>query len=424
MKKITILTACLAVTLAAAGQVPMNPDRNPNVKVTVLGPGEAHPDSVKVAFEENAPSTKEIEGIPRFAIVGKDRLFYMGLGANLKVNGAFDWGADANSLMDFTPAAFTPSTPGNRSSLGFTAQESNIYMNIIALPATINRFSLFFAASFKGEKYGFKLKHFYGKYRGLTLGYTNDAFTDGDAVPYTIDSEGPNGAVSYKTLNAYWTQDFGSGFSGAIGVNTPSASMTNNNDNEVVNQRIISVPLYVQYRWGKGSHLRLSGLLRPMQYRNLIKGENKALWGWGVQLSGLWQFAPKWCAYYDAVIGQGISDYLGDGGEVDSDATPSYVSRGKIDMSKSWGISAGLSYDITDKLQANAVYSQMRLYRHDGSLIPENDYRYGQYITANLIYSLNRFVKVGAEYNYGKRRAFTPQDIHVNRIQALFSLAF
>lgn len=425
MKKILLCAAALCTVLPSMASTPRHKTRHLATKVTVVGSHSAEQaDSVKEAFEDNAPSNRNIEGIPRFAIVGKENLFYMGVGAALKLNGAFDWGDDANSVTDFTPASFTPSTPGNRSNLGFTAKESTIYMNIVALPGRKDRFSLFFSANFKGENKSFKLSHIYAKYRGLTIGYTDDAFTDGDAVPYTIDSEGPNGSVSYKTVVAYWTQDFGQGISGILGVDAPSASMEYNDKVAEVNQRIFAIPMALQYRWGDGSHVRLSGLLRPMQYRNLVLNQNKAILGWGVQVSGLASITDKLCTYYNAAYGLGIEDYFCDAADIGADVTPSLVKPGKMYAAKAWGISAGLSYAFRPDLVAHAVYSQMRVYPHSGALPPTTDYLYGQYLAANLMYNLNRFVYVGVEYDWGKRRATNGESLHVNRLQALFQLAF
>lgn len=420
----TLLLLSYIAAIADETTIAPYPPRNPNTKVTVLGSDIVAPDSVKLAFEENAPSVRDIEGIPRFAIVGKEGKFYMGIGANLRLLGIFDWRDDIGSDLFFTPANFTPATPGNRSRLSGTAQSSNIYMNIVALPGQRDRFSLFILTSFDNPNYGMRLRYLYGKYRGLTLGYTDTPFTDGDAVPATIDSEGACGTVFYKTVTASWDQDFGHGFSGSIGIDVPKASLTYDANVGKVNQRIPAVPFYLQYRWGDGSHVRASALLRPMQYRDLLSERNRAIFGWGVQLSGLWDFLPGFCFHYDAVYGRGITDYLCDGAGIAADGTPSISSPGRMDTSESLGLSVGLSYNILRNLKANALYSQMRVYPLGSSLHPESDYRYSQYLALNLMYYLNRYIMVGMEYDWGKKDTYGGDKLCANRLQALFSLSF
>lgn len=417
------MLALSAGTLLAQNPAKYRP-RNPHATVTIIHGPETSADSVKQQFEENAPAIPSDEGIPRFAIVGKDRLFYLGIGADLRLKGNFDWGDENPSDQYFIPSSFTPATPGNRSDLSFTAAESNIYLNIIAFPHQKHRFSLFFLASFQNPHYGLKVKHIYGKYLGLTIGYTTQAFQDDDAKPYTIDSQGPNGTIFYRTETAFWEQDFGKGFSGCIGINAPGASMTYSNAAIEVKQRAVAVPLWVQYRWGDGSHVRASALIRPLQYRDEAAGKNRGLCGWGAQISGLASLTPQLCLYYNVVGGQGITDYFNDGYGIGGDATPSVTKYGHMDLSKALGWYAGMSYNFTPRLAFHGVYSWMRVFPDKDCMAPSSDYRYGQYVAANLIYDINRFVKVGLEYNWGKRKAVTDNVLHVNRLQALFSLAF
>ncbi len=399
--------------------------RNPATKVTVVGSHKASADSVKMAFEDNAPDVRNIEGIPRFAIVGNDNKFYLGIGASMRLNAVWDTGDENASVIDFVPASFTAAPEWNRSSLGFSAQTSNVYLNIVALPARKDQFSLFLSLNFKNPNYGVRLSHFYARYRGLTLGYTDSPFVDGDAVPLTIDDEGPNGTTSYSNVTAYWTQDFGKGFSGAAGIDTPSSSITYSTDVEEVRQRIVTVPAYVQYRWNDGSHVRVSGLFRPMQYCDKLASKNRMLYGWGIKLSGLWGITPKLCAYYDVVGGSGIADYICDGGAgIGADATPSLLQPGFERTTGCWGMTVGLSYEIIRNLTAHGVYSQLHIDTNHRTLSPDTDYRYGQYVAVNLIYNINPYVTVGMEYNWGKRVATTREKLHVNRLQALFSLSF
>lgn len=425
----------LSIALSVAGvssvsaQTPArHRPRHPNTKVSIIGSHEAVDSMktvVKTAFEENAPADRSIEGIPRFAIVGKERNFYMGIGANMKLNGVYDWGGvDAGSTTNFSPALFQPATPGNGSGVTFSAQESNFYINIVALPGKKDKFSLFLAMNFKNPNYGLQLSHFYARYRGLTIGYTDSPFKDGDAVPYTIDDQGPCGAVSSSSVVAYWTQELGKGFSCLAGFDAPGHTMTYNDHVNELTKAFVALPVAAQYRWGDGSHVRLSALLRPMKYRDNVADTNRVLTGWGVQVSGLWSFIPKFCVYYDVAAGKGIADYINDASGTGADATPSFIKKGRENVSACWGCSFGLSYDILKQMSAQVVYSRLRVYPHSESLVPDSGYRYGQSFTANLIYHVNEFVTVGAEYNWGLKSTFEDGKLHLNRLQALFSLAF
>ena len=40
-------------------------------------------------------------------------------------------------------------------------------------------------------------------------------------------------------------------------------------------------PAYVQYSWASGSHVRLSGILRELSYRDNVQASNHFATGWG-----------------------------------------------------------------------------------------------------------------------------------------------
>lgn len=393
--------------------------------VTILTGDKTQGDSVNRAFRENAPRNRRIESIPRFAIVGSDNKFYMGIGVSLRATASFDFGADNPSAYDFIPSAFLPSQPGNRSNLRLSAQTSSFYINVVALPGTKNRIGLFFSGDFKNDGYKFKVGHIYAKYRGLTVGYTHSLFEDGDAMPYTIDDQGPNGEASLTTIVAYWTQQFGHGFSVDAGIDAPECDYTLNGYVSTVNQRIPAIPAAIQYTLpGNAGHVRLAAIMRPMQYRDLSKSALKALVGWGLQLSGSYSPVSPLTLYYSGAYGRGISNYLQDSNGMNTDATASITTPGQLRLGSAWSVVGGLQYKFSRKFSSNLMYSQMRYYRANGCMTPQSDYRYGQYVTANLIWRLNRFAQFGIEYNWGKCNHYQGNSLHSNRFQVLWGLAF
>ena len=52
---------------------------------------------------ENAPQNPSIKDVPRFTLVGKDSKFYLGMGANVKMVGDFDWGSPITNPNIFAP---------------------------------------------------------------------------------------------------------------------------------------------------------------------------------------------------------------------------------------------------------------------------------------------------------------------------------
>lgn len=392
--------------------------------VSVVNNDTADVAKIEKAFKSVAPTSPNDNGLPRFAIVGKNHQFYLGIGGQFLGEAVYDIGSDVGSPTLFTPSAFTASAPGNGAGLGFGWQTSSIYLNFVAMPHTDNQVGLFFKANFMGNGNSFNCFHFYAKYRGLTIGYTTSLFTDGAAEPMTIDFEGPNGYPYTNLFTAYWTQNFTKNFSGAIGVDAPATSLTTNEYTSTVKARTPSIPLYLQYAWAGGdSHVRLSGIVRPMQYRNLVAEHNSTLAGLGVQLSGMTTVAGPVSVQFNAAYGRGIGSYIQDDEGLGLDAV-AVGDGGKMEMVKTMGVTGGINYAITPKLSSNMVYSHVTNWLPDGAQVDGNTYRYGDYVAVNLIYNINKFVSAGVEYDYGHRKAVDGASLHVNRIQAQLAVTF
>lgn len=419
----------LGLTAVAAGMVSFSAQAqrdNRHFEHNVLS--VVNNDSVDIAtiekhMKENAPLSPNDNGLPRFTIVGKDHKFYLGIGAQFLGEAVYDFGDEMPSPYLFTPASITPSKPGNRSGLGFAWQTSSLYLNFVAMPGTDNQVGFFFKGNFTGNNNTFNVLHLRARYRGLNLGYTTSLFTDAAAEPMTIDFEGPN-AYPYLTLfTASWQQKIAKNLTAAVGIESPTASMTYGDGAQEVKQRTPAIPLYIQYAWNDGaSHARLSGLVRPMQYRNGVAHKNSTLTGLGVQLSGMSKIVGPLSANYNVVYGRGISSYLQDDNGLCIDAMA--TGDGHMKMVKSLGVTAGLTYAFTNKLSTNLVYSHLTNWYSDKMNPAEGSYKYGDYVAANLMYNINSFVSAGIEYDYGHRKSLQGNSLHTNRVQVQVAVTF
>lgn len=423
-KKILLMAAFagLASSVSAIGQRPGRTFENGVTSIIVNEKSDSVA-NVEKAFKGNAPTSPRENNLPRFAIIGKERQFYLGIGAQFLGEAVFDWGDNMPSTLNFTPSSMTARARGNGGNLGFAWQSSSIHFNFVAMPNTNNQLGLYFKGNFNTSG-TFKVSHFYAKYRGLTAGYTNSAFTDGAAQPFTIDNEGPNGYPSISLFTAYWAQDFGRGFSGALGIDAPTADFSTSTTAKYVNQRIPAVPLYVQYAYNGGfDHVRLSGIVRPMQYRNLERDHNSTLAGLGIQLSGITEIAGPVSFTYNAAYGRGIANYIQDDNGLGLDATAS-TKAGEMTMSRTLGLTGGLAFNFSDKVSANMVYSHVTNWLGSNAVAQPDQYRYGDYVAANVVYNINRFLSAGIEYDYGHMKTFGGTPLHSNRLQAQLALTF
>ena len=386
-------------------------------------------------MRENAPQNPNIKDVSRFTLVGKDSKFYLGMGANVKMVGDFDWGDPISNPNIFAPKDLkAPAEPGDRGQTLFSVGQSNIYWNFVALPGSKNQVGLFFDVIFLGQtsKPVIEIHHLYMKYRGFTAGYVVSTFTDLKAEPKSIDFGGPNAMCLVRHPNIYYTARFGKDkmWSAQLGLDMPDmASFNNWGQTKKVNQRMPDIPLFLQRSWAGGNGwLRASAIFRDLQYRDLVAkrnlGENKGVFGWGVKLSGKTPIGGGLSANYMAVYGKGISSYIQDLSGEEEDLILAKGSQEKLQAVPVWGAYGSLEYAFGKCGFINFTYSQVRAYaNHTGAAGIGEMYKYGQYVTSNLIFNVSSFAQVGVEYLWGRRMNYNGTQNHDNRVMLMLNVS-
>lgn len=384
-----------------------------------------------ITLHENAPRIYNSPDVPRFAVLGKEGKFYIGLGANIKATANYDAGNPVSNPNTFVTSAI-PITQknGNGGQFQFSAQQSNIYLNIVAMPGSKDQLGAYVSMNFLGNNYAPNLQHAYLRYRGLTAGYTYSIFTDATAGPATIDYEGPNAftAVIHGMIGYEPTFGKEKEWKAGIGLETPTYSFTNATGTSTVTQRVPDIPFYIQRNWADGNGwLRLSAILRNLYFRNEIAQKNTDKVGWGVKASGKTPIAGGLSAYWQGVYGKGIASYIQDLTGCGMDLMPDPSNPGSLDPVKVWAGFASLQYNFTPRLFCTATYSHVRTYadRYSDSTVPwKSGYKYAQYILGNMFYNINSIVQVGVEYIYGRRVDFSGVQAHDNRLEAMLQVSF
>ncbi|MFI3240684.1 MAG: porin [Bacteroidales bacterium] len=393
---------------------------------------------VAIIIEENAPQYPEYKNMPRFAIVGKDKQFYLNIGATLKTTASFDWGNPYDNPSLFIPGDFSKASEGSGGLLQMTAKRSLVHFNFLALPNSSNRLGVYIAINFTGDgnNYGVQLYNAYIKYRGFTIGYNNTLYGDAAALPYTIDSQGPNSiSGSWNTVLDY-EYNFTSMVKGGIGLELPMTSITSTSNTiikelvvssaEEVTQRIPDIPAYIQVANSDWGHLRFSAIMRNMEYRDEVSEKNHNSVGWGVKISGSGKMGNLQL-FGMAQYGEGIASYLQDNIGLGLDMVPNGVVAGEMKNTRSWGGFLAAQYNFTPKFFTTIGYSHLRNYMDEysgGDVEYADQYSWGQYAVANMIYSIRPNIKFGMEYLYGRRVNFSDEQIGNNRISAMFLVAF
>lgn len=381
-------------------------------------------------MQENALGIENVKDVPRFALMGKNDKFYLGLGANVKFVMDYDFGNPIANPNKFAPADIPMTVaPGDKGNFQLSAGQSDFYLNFVALPGDKNQIGLFIDVNFMGTDHAPALHHAYLKYRGFTAGHTLSVFTDHGAEPAAIDYRGPNGMAFMGHPNISYTQKFGKDrlWSAALGLDLPEYSATYASRTAQINQRVPDIPLYIQRSWEGGkSWFRVSAIFRDLYYRNDMANKNVSAFGWGVKASGKAHIVGGLYGMWQAVYGAGIASYIQDLTGKGMDLMPSATDDYKLSPVKTWAAYGTLRYDFSSKVFMNCTYSHVRTYADKyagGTATWDSSYRYGQYFTTNVFWNITSFAQFGVEYLYGRRVDYSGLQAHDNRFSVMLKVS-
>ena len=363
---------------------------------------------------------------PRFLFMDKEGKVALGIGGYVKGTMSVDMDGISDNLDFVTADIPAPPQTTMRNQFQMDASTSRIFLKLVGNDTKVGDFTVYLETDFRGKnghQYDLRLRQAFIQFGGWKVGKARTTFADAASSPPTIDFEGPSGSVSTKNTMIQYSHQFGKHWSTAMAIETPSASYTTDkNLSESIKQRIPDIPTYIQYAWDGGkSHIRLSNLFRFLSYRNLAEGDNKFAFGWASQLSGMITFSPHWKLYYQTAYGKGYADYLNDLGGSGYDLIPD-GDTGNLEAPYALGLVGGIQYNIHKNLFLSASFSQCRLYSDNN--LKGSDYRYGQYVAANVFYEPVDNCMVGFEFLYGNRHNIDGTSGNAHRINAMIQYHF
>ncbi|MBE6208850.1 MAG: porin [Rikenellaceae bacterium] len=436
MKRVLLLLV-MAVSALAIPKAQAQDSGSYTPHVVVLGLYKHHPscrDTVERQASQMAAiifDRNHIEGIkqigrPNLIFTSHNNKISLAVGGSVTLRAGYDFEGISNNT-DFIPADIsTTMTYANRQKLFMSASTSTLHLKAIAHTRLLGDVVAFIETDFRGYRNDMAMRQAYISFKGFLFGRTYSTFCDLSAGPNTIDFQGPNAYNSNYNEVIRYTHKFNRHWSIAAAAETPGVVATYATDNNAAQtQRIPDFVAYVQYGWGRyqKSHLRVSGVVRTMYYRDLIKDDNQKQVGYGVQLSGNIAFARHFNICMNGVYGKGITPYLQDLTGSGLDLVPNPKTEGEMQMPTMWGWFASLQYNITPRIFVSGGYSEVNVDHSNGYSVG-GEYKKGQYIFANIFYNLAPNCRIALEYLYGTRKNQDGAKGHANRIQTMIQYKF
>lgn len=364
-------------------------------------------------------------GAPYFLFMSKDDNLLMGIGGAVRMRGFYDWG---NVMPNNAFAPYFIPMHGdalNNKVLGTTPAGVCLYFRLLGSNKIMGDYQAYVEANFSGSNNTFKLKKAYVMFRDFTVGYASSTFCDPAAVPPTIDSQGATNSLDHTAVLVRYMPRLADHVLGAVSVETPTNYISA--DGVKTDSRRSYIPDFaamLQYDWGReaSQHIRLGAVYRSLPYRDLLKGANYNVNGWGLQLSSVNHPIDPLTLYLTANYGKGYAGLTNDLQIGNADLIGDPDIPGRLYAPKAFGWCVGVQYNFRPNLFATVSASQVRILPE--KQIEADQYKYGMLGTVNLMWNPIPRVQLGVEFNAGRRQNFSRIHANAYRAEVLAQLSF
>lgn len=361
---------------------------------------------------------------PYFLFMSKDAQLAMGIGGCVRMRGWYDWGGAIPANGFTTYLIPMTSDPTQMRKFGTTPAGTTLFFRVIGRNKTLEHYQLYIEANFNGyQGLDFHLKKAYAVINDWTIGYAQSTFSDPSAIAPTVDASGPNNKISATSVLVRWMHTIKTRWTVAASLETPSSHPTEQTDvTKKVTDWLPDLAFFTQYAWGRTEHVRLSGILRTLSYRNLIQQRNNNIMGWGAQLSATGHPVPTLTLYGTVCGGRGIGSLGGDLQVGAYDLVPTPGVPGELYAPYSVGWNLGVQYNFRYNLFASATYAECRyLPRHS---VDAKEYKLGRYIAVNMFWNITPRIQTGIEFNWGQRKNMDGRTRHAQRVGLMAQFSF
>lgn len=418
-----------ATTAVPSSQV--NPIQMGDAEPSTLPPQQSvseNADSASRVDNEAPPTNPDLKGF--IQVPGTQTI--VRLGGYAKLDTIYDTGAIGY------PDAFVTSTipvPRPRDDAGnFTMQARQTRLSLEIRRPTVFDESLrfYFETDLFGGgagNYGLRLRQAYGQLGNTYAGFGWSAFADLDALPDTLDFEGPPGAIAPRQAGIHQFVRLDEHDSLTIAAENPTSQISAYQpvtpdvivDGVHPTQHVpdLILALRTEHEWG---HLQLGGVLRQLGYTNYEQSDRVV--AGGAQLSGSFKLGPS-DPYSDLLMfaadwGKGIARYMADTDGLDLDALVG--PDGKLHTLDDIGAHLAYTHYWNSNWRSNLVYGIARI--QHSPLLSSDAYHDANYGALNLLWTPAPTFTAGIELLHGRLMEQDNRSNDDTRIQGSVQYSF
>lgn len=383
---------------------------------------------------KNKPIGPGAVPVPRFTLKTTNNKFLMAIGGFIQPIIGMDLGNTLAGNMYFSPSHIenVPAVKGQKADFFINPLNSAIDLEVIGFGHTKNELTGYLRFDFtggNGDKYA-SLGAAYIKYRGFLAGYNYSLFTDVATLPATISWSGVTGNNWSKGYQVSYNSKSYKGFGFGVSIEKPvfrdgggkyeGKDYPDYDGDQVIanaTQPIPDIPFYLQYKWSKSSHVRLSGLIRNFQYVDKVKDKVRNTTGLGIQFSTALRLADPLTFYGQMIYGKGIGNYINGIQYLPVSYLPDDAEPGQVKATEMMGWLTGLKCTVSPAVFLNATFGQSKIF--DVNEQYWDKYKYGLDGRFSVFYHVTPYVLTAVEYLWAKQVQFRHESASVSRIQAM-----
>lgn len=432
---LAVFTALCAVASTAQSLVDEQRDAvKRSHKVISLSRGELAPDEVMrsdsirelldMFYLDQFRSFSDPEA-PYFLFMSRDATLAMGIGGAVRMRAYYDWNGAIPS-PGFAPYLIPMNPdPTKMRHFGTTPSGTCLFFRVIGRNKRLGHYQLYIEANFTGyQSRDFKLKKAYAVINDFTIGYDVSSFSDPAALPPMVDAQGPSNKIAPSTVLVRYMPRLAPRWVFAVSAETPATMIDSDGTHaKAIDNWVPDGAAFIQYEWGRSSHVRVGGIVRSLSYRDLTTSTNHYRAGWGVMLSSVAHPLPQMTSYVTVNYGRGYASLGGDLSIAAFDLIPDPDVPGRLYSPATLGWCVGLQWNFRPNLFVGASVSQSRLYPKDNAVSPDQ-YKHGLMASVNCFWNLTPRIQVGAEFDYGRRTDFSSASRHACRVGAMTMFSF
>jgi len=392
----------------------------PSDVAAYIPPATLKSDEAAAQRVDNAVIDPKLKGF--FKIPGSETL--MKFGGYAKVDFIYDT-KPIGTFDYFVTSAIPTSGPDTQRGSQFTVQAKQTRLNMDMRRDTEWGAARLFVegdwlgnASFNFDpgSYQFRLRHAFGQVGNIAAGYSFSGFMDNDALPDTLDFEGPGSAPYLLVASARYTWKLAPSYNLSISAEAPNAEITT----PIGASRSTFPDISLRGRYeGDAGHVQLSGVYRRLGWRSGVQASDTTN-GYGINLAGSLKTVGDDYLVAGGVWGKGIARYVSDITGLGLDAVVS--PEGQLEALEAYGGYAGYTHYWTPKLRSTGVVNWLGM--NNKSFQTGTSFTNSQYYSANLIWNPVGSFNVGVEALYGRYKTFDGFSANDTRIQASIQYDF